>query len=127
MASESARVLCGGKTSNEILQLAVDNQYGTSETPKNISLAIELYFYALELGDTLATLFLGVIFESGIGVSVDYEKARYYYELGADDGVAECYTRLGILFLEGTGVNKNYKTALDYFYKGRDFGDKENA
>ncbi len=127
MGLSSIATLCKGKTSNEILQLAVDNQYGTSKTPKNISLAIELYFYALELGNTLATLFLGIIFENGIGVSVDYEKARYYYEFGADDGIAECYTRLGILFLEGTGVKKNYETALDYFYKGRNFGDSENA
>lgn len=119
--------ICKDKNPDEILQLAVDYQYGTCETHRDLGLSVKLYFEALKKGNQLATLFLGLIFEQGIGVSVDYDKARYYFELGANNEIAECYTRLGILYLDGNGVQQNYKTALKHFYKGRDFGDKENA
>lgn len=119
--------ICKNKSSDEILQLAVDYQYGTRETPKNVRIASELYLKAYNLGNLTAVIFLGMMFEQGIGVQVDYEKARHYFEIGVSNDFGECYTRLGILYLEGNGVKQDYKIALDYFYKGRGAGDVAEA
>ena len=127
MNLDAIEKLCKNKTPSEILQLAVDYQYGTCEITKNVETAAKLYLKAYKSGNMLATLFLGLIFEQGIGVSVDFDKARYYYELGINNDITQCYTRLGIMYLEGEGVKQDYKKALDYFNKGKDLGDSSEA
>ena len=112
-----------GKNSDEILQSAVDYEYGTEKTRKNQRIANELYLRAYKLGNKAATIFLGMIFEQGKDVAIDYEKAFKYYQEGVDNNIQECYARLGILYLEGRGTQQNYKKALEYFYKGRELGD----
>ncbi len=112
-----------GKDSYEILNLAVEFEYGTEKIRKNQRIANELYLRAYKLGNKTATIFLGMIFEQGKDVAIDYEKAFKYYQEGVNNDIEECYERLGILYLEGHGVEQNYEKALAYFYKGRELGD----
>lgn len=112
-----------GKSSDEVLQLAVDFEYGAEKTCKNQRIANELYLRAYKLGNFAATIFLGMIFEHGKDVAINYEKAFKYYQEGVNNDIEECYARLGILYLEGHGVEQNYQKALDCFYKGRELGD----
>ena len=115
--------LIKGKSPQEILELAVDYEHGNTSICKNQKIANELYLIAYKKGNLTASIFLGQIFELGKGVAVDYEKALYYYEQGANNQIIECYSRLGILYLKGLGVRQDYLKALKWFYQGRDAGD----
>ena len=45
----------------------------------------------------------------------DYQKAKEYYQLAADQGLAVAQFRLGRLYRVGKGVKQDLKRARDYF------------
>lgn len=60
---------------------------------------------------------LGWIYERGLGVSPDYQKALEYYHKAMlkDDGFA--YARLGFMYQRGVGVKRDYHKSVDYLKK----------
>lgn len=70
----------------------------------------------LELSQNSEALFnLGKIYEKGLGVSVNYKKAKDFYELAARKGNSEALLKLDCFYEKGLGVDKDSKKAKQYF------------
>src|SRR5580692_9647018 len=55
-------------------------------------------------GEVPAMLRLGWVYDSGRGVSRDYEKAMTWYRKAADAGNLEAMRNIGLLYAHGRGV-----------------------
>ena len=73
------------------------------------------------LGNSGAAFRLGARYLNGDGVAVDYEKAKYYLEIAAEQNHAHALYDLGYMYLYGEGVAQNYLMAYDYFERSSDF------
>lgn len=71
-------------------------------------------------GDAQAMSDLGWDYEKGLGVSADFNRAKYWYSHGADAGDMSAMNRLGGLYQNGLGVPKNYPEAVRWFRKAAD-------
>ena len=58
---------------------------------------------------------LGLRYYRGIGVSVDYEKARQYLEIAVNNGVSGASYYLGVIYYNGKGTPTNHVKARKYF------------
>ena len=65
-----------------------------------------------EQGDAPAQVYLGQMYERGLGVSQDYKTAVKWYTLAAEQGLAIAQYNLGVMYDKGEGVPLNYTTAL---------------
>ena len=74
-----------------------------------------LYTLATEKEDPEAMYLLGTLFDQGVGVSQNYEKAFDWYERAAARGHAEAMNCLGVFYTLGDGVPKNYAEALTWY------------
>lgn len=99
--------------------------FGTEEQEPDFTQACELLQEESENGNTLATFDLGRIYADGLGVEMDGEKARKYYEKAlADFHFVENkkpwkYTqyRIGKMYARGLGTEQNHEVAADWFTK----------
>ncbi len=66
---------------------------------------------------------LGQMYHMGNGVAQDYEKARDWYEKGAEKSVGATH-KLGILYEYGLGVAQDNAKALSYFHKAAEAGNE---
>lgn len=65
---------------------------------------------------------LGSLYDDGLGVAQDFEKAATLYEAAAKEGSPEAYYGLGKLYHEGRGVVHDFLRAADCFRKSADAG-----
>lgn len=97
----------------------------TNDENKDIEKAIDHLEYEAERGNVLAFNELGKIYQKGIGIEIDEEKANQYY-LNAFVGFQELYGcaykmkeyiayRIGKCFLYGMGTEQNYFSAIQHF------------
>lgn len=68
-------------------------------------------------GDVGAIYELGERYYNGVGVTVNYEKARGYFEVAAERGSNGSNYYLGKIYYNGYGVPTNYLKAKEYFEK----------
>ena len=68
-------------------------------------------------GDVGAIYELGERYFNGVGVGVDFEKARGYFEVAAERGSNGSNYYLGKIYYNGCGVGINYGKAKEYFEK----------
>lgn len=68
-------------------------------------------------GDVGAIYELGQIYYSGIGVGVDYQKAKGFFEIAAERGSKGANYFLGKIYYNGNGVQTNHVKAKEYFEK----------
>lgn len=82
--------------------------------------AIELYTQAALQNNQFGQYNLGYMYENGLGTSVNYEEAEFWYRKAADQGHALAYCALG--FMQHRGLigrasiylaNKNYTQAME--------------
>lgn len=71
-----------------------------------------------EKGNGEASYELGLRYYRGIGVDVDYEKARGYLEDAEKKGVGGASYYLGVIYYNGKGTPTNHQKAKEYFEKG---------
>ena len=70
-------------------------------------------------GDALAQMYLGEIYEGGLGLRApDHRKAAEWYRKAAENGDASAQIRLGSLFDRGAGVPKDAAQALSWYRLG---------
>jgi len=60
---------------------------------------------------------LGLLYESGQGVTRDHAKAREWYEKAANEGDTNAMTSLGLLYENGQGVTRDYAKAREWYEK----------
>ena len=89
------------KKYQEIINKCIDEN---PETRPSISELISYYI-----------LINGDLYNFGLGVKQDYNKARECYELSAKQNNSDALNSLGILYQNGYGVEQDYKKAREYY------------
>ena len=84
---------------------------------KNLTLALELYQKAAEMGLDSAQNKLGDCYDDGVGVFQDKEKAFYWYHKAAEQGHALAQANLSSCYSLGKGVAIDEKMALEWCQK----------
>ena len=77
---------------------------GQNITPKS---TYEKFITAAKNGDLEAQFIIGVCFHTGDGIAKDFERAAFWWQLGADQGDASCMFNLGQMCIKGEGVNQD--------------------
>jgi uncharacterized protein len=75
-----------------------------------------------DAGDAPAEYDLGVMYEEGIGVTKDAERAVAFYRKAADQDYAEAQELLGIKYANGLGVPKDMSQAVNWYRKAAEHG-----
>jgi len=68
-----------------------------------------------EDGDARAQVVMGVMYETGLGVTRDYKAAATWYRKAADQGNARAQYNLGTLYERGDGVPRDEVQALKWY------------
>ncbi|MGV8135179.1 MAG: protein kinase [Mangrovibacterium sp.] len=98
-------------------------------TPKNFKKGFEHTCKAAEMGNKLAEYRLGLIYQNGINMPVDSDKASWYFERagriinkGVDANNPELLFVKGNMFMQGNGVSRNEKMAVEYYERAANLG-----
>ncbi|MCB1780536.1 MAG: caspase family protein, partial [Candidatus Competibacteraceae bacterium] len=83
----------------------------------NYATALKVWLPIAEKGDLLAQVYVGEIFEKGMGIQPDYTTAARWYRKAAEQGSARAQVSLGFLYERGLGVNRDLNTALNWYRK----------
>jgi hypothetical protein len=86
---------------------------------------VSLYQETAEKGDSLAQRNLGHMYDKGLGVTQDLQKAIHYFTLAADQGNVEAQLTLGSMHVLGEGVPTDLEKAIHYFTLAADQGNAE--
>lgn len=84
----------------------------------DLDMALEQATALVDAGYGHAYSLLGAIYENEKSprVATDFQKALFYYQMGADTvGAVESWLGLGRLFYLGKGVPQNYQKAFEYY------------
>ena len=79
--------------------------------------ALNVWLEKAKEGDAVAQLYVGQIYEKGLGRSADYREAAVWYRRSADQNNAQAQVNLGQLYEKGLGVPKEPQTAIEYYSK----------
>lgn len=80
--------------------------------------ALNVWLAKAEEGDAKAQLYVGQIYEKGLGRPADFGQAAAWYRKAAEQGEAQAQISLGALYERGLGVQRDPQVALDWFAKG---------
>lgn len=81
----------------------------------NSGSALKVWLPAAQEGDVIAQVYVGEIYEKGMGIAPDYTLAAQWYKKAADQGSARAKLNLGSLYERGLGVQRNVVTALTLY------------
>ena len=79
--------------------------------------AIALLLPLSELGDAESQTQLGSLYENGLGVPLDMDRAIRWYQRAAAQNYPRAQVNLGVLYQYGTGVDKDLTSAIYWFQK----------
>ena len=83
----------------------------------NYASALKVWLPKAKEGDAAAQLYVGEIFEKGLGEQTDYQAAAQWYEKAANQGNFQAQLNLGHLYEKGLGVPQNKDTAMRWYRK----------
>jgi len=83
----------------------------------NYASALNIWLPKAQEGDAAAQLYVGEIFEKGLGTQADYAAAAQWYEKAAAQGNFQAQLNLGHLYEKGLGVAPNQETAMRWYRK----------
>ena len=92
---------------------------------RNDAVALGLFRQAAGIGDVDAMMYLGVMYGTGRGATVDYAAAMGWFRRAGDAGNSQAMCNIGLLYLQGLGSPKSYKEALSWFGKAAAFNNAE--
>lgn len=90
-------------------------------------LANQWYEKAAALGDGLAMAFLGLQYETGLGVIADFDTAIRWYQRGIAVGEPMAQLNLGKMYIRGAGVPQDVARGLALMRTAAEKGDSESA
>ncbi|MFZ4653935.1 MAG: caspase family protein [Methylococcaceae bacterium] len=79
--------------------------------------ALNVWLEKAKEGDAVAQLYVGQIYEKGLGRTADYREAAVWYRRSAEQNNAQAQVNLGQLYEKGLGVPKETQTAIEYYSK----------
>jgi TPR repeat protein len=89
----------------------------------NIPLAVKEFRAAAEQGDANSQFNLGLMYEKGIGVSVDEKQAIAWYRKSAEQGNSNAQFNLAVLYENGRGTAVDFAQANQWYRKASLQGD----
>lgn len=89
----------------------------------NYATSLKVWLPMAEEGDALAQVYVGEVFEKGMGVPPDYATAAHWYRKAADQGNARAQISLGFLYERGLGVSRDPTNALNWYRKAAGMPD----
>ena len=102
------------KPADTDMALPGDPIYGAFDSGRYIE-AKTLAEEAAAKGDGPSHTLLGQMYEQGLGVAQDYDKAAEWYSRGAALGEVHSQFSLGVMLAEGRGIKMDKKKAADFF------------
>lgn len=100
--------------------------YYSLETEEDNRKALDYYLQYIEYNpkDTDTLLHIGLIYESGLGVPLNIDLARRYYERAAEqDETGMAYNFLGGTYMNDEETESNEQKAVHYFQKAIELGN----
>ncbi len=92
---------------------------------KSYKEGIRLLQNAASLGHLNARVWLGAIYDYGIGTLANRKLAFSHYRTAAEEGSAEAEYHVGVFYYEGVAVRKNYKEAVIWLKRAALHGDAD--
>jgi alpha/beta superfamily hydrolase len=89
----------------------------------NYASALNIWLPKAQEGDAAAQLYVGEIFEKGLGTQADYKAAAQWYEKAANQGNSQAQLNLGHLYEKGLGVAEDKESALRWYRKSAGLDD----
>ena len=83
----------------------------------NSASALKIWMGSAITGDPQAQVYVGEIYEKGMGVPPDYDLAATWYRKAAKQHYEPAYINLGYLFENGLGVAKDVSSAMAWYRK----------
>lgn len=105
------------------LYTSLNNLLG-HEKNQNFQRAAYILRLASDEGNSLASFILGLLHESGKGVTKNPDIAKNYYKQAAAQGNTYGYLYLGHFFYDGYECKEDYAKAFKYYQKAANFGNK---
>lgn len=84
--------------------------------------AVNYFKQAADLGNIDASYQLGVCYQYGYGVRINYKKSYNYMLVAAENGNKYAQNTVGYYLDNGYGTNKNFKKAFEWFLKSAEQG-----
>ena len=109
-------------TTSYMVKLGEDYYYGENGKQKDYVKAVEWFRKAAEQGNNDAQVYLGMCYDSGLGVVKDLAEAVKWYRKAAEQGHAVAQFNLGLCYAKGNGVKKDYEQAVKWFRKAAEQG-----
>jgi hypothetical protein len=81
----------------------------------NFSTSLQVWLPQANDGDAQAQVYVGEIYEKGLGTDPDYAKAAAWYQKAADQGFVRGMSDLAYLYEQGRGVPKDPVKALNLY------------
>ncbi|MBQ4834966.1 tetratricopeptide repeat protein [Pseudoalteromonas luteoviolacea] len=92
----------------------------------NTQQALRWYQVAAKNGSRDALNNLGMMYNNGDGVDIDYSRAKSYFEQAVELGSRLSFGNLGSLYELGKGVEQDYDKAVYWYQKGVDRQDAQS-
>ncbi len=89
----------------------------------NYETSLQVWLPQAQSGDALAQVYVGEIYEKGLGRDPDYQEAAKWYQKAAEQGFARGQLNLAYLYEQGLGVDKDPVRALNYYRQGTGISD----
>jgi hypothetical protein len=77
--------------------------------------ALQVWLDGAQRGDVKSQMYVGEIYEKGLGVPPDYAAAAQWYRRAAEQGYAPAALSLGVLYENGLGVPRDPKQAAQWY------------
>jgi len=83
----------------------------------NYATALRVWLSAAKKGNAKAQIYVGEIYEKGLGITTNYEEAARWYQKAADQNYASAQMNLGFLYEKGLGVQQDSALAAKWYRK----------
>lgn len=112
-AQRLARVIADGDTpETDLFRKQVDERVDRENKATLKKIKFLRQQVTAEQGDAVSQFNLGLMYDSGQGVTQDYQEAVRWYRLAAAQGVANAQFNLAVMYANGYGVAQDYQEAI---------------
>ncbi|MFC1749889.1 caspase family protein [Pseudomonadota bacterium] len=85
--------------------------------------ALKIWMAQANEGDAEAQMYVGEIYEKGLGTAPDYELAAIWYRRAAEQNYPSAQLALGYLYEKGLGVEQDLNEAMNWYRKASGLPD----